>query len=476
MTGVLDALTAKPVVVVCGAGGVGKTTIAAAIAVGLARRGQRVCVVTVDPARRLAGALGIATPSDVPVVVAGDWPGSLEAVQLHAASTFDALIVRHAASDAQATAIRRNPLYRSLASALGGTQEYMAMERLYELHHADTYDVVVVDTPPTRNALELLDAPQRLLRFLGHRVVRTMLAPTRFSLRAASAATSAFLRGVAAVVGGELVEDAVSFFQAFAGMQQGFADRAGEVQQLLAAPSTAFVLVTTPTPDALEEAAWFTSHLSDARRDPRPPRCSTAATPRSSTSDPATLPSATRHRRAPSSRSSPRSSAPRATTPSSSRASRRSSGATRSRASPSPRHQPATSLASPTIAERAGRPTRTPRGRNGRSGTLRVDGTRARGERPAVAAPLAALDARGARARGPRGVERAPRPCGAPSTEEVDLAILDLQIGSMGAIAICAELRNLESATRPRTSACSCSSTVGPTCSSRAARAPRASA
>jgi anion-transporting ArsA/GET3 family ATPase len=262
VSGVLDALTGRPVIVVCGAGGVGKTTVSAAIAVGLARRGGRVCVITVDPARRLAGALGIDTPSDVPVEVAGAWPGRLEAVQLHAGSTFDALVRRHATSDAQAAAIRRNPLYRSLATALGGTQEYMAMERLYELHHAEQYDVVVVDTPPTRSALELLDAPARLLRFLQHKAVRAILAPTRFSLRAASAATSAFLRGISAVVGGELVDDAVSFFQSFAGMQEGFAQRAADVQRLLESPTTAFVLVTTPDEDATEEAAWFTEHLA----------------------------------------------------------------------------------------------------------------------------------------------------------------------------------------------------------------------
>lgn len=262
MSGVLEALERTPVVVVCGAGGVGKTTVAASIGVGLALAGARVCVVTVDPARRLAGALGIDTSSDVPTRVEGPWTGSLHATQLHAASTFDALIGRHATSDAQAQSIRQNPLYRSLASALGGTQEYMAMERLYELHHSDDYDVVVVDTPPTRSALELLDAPERLLRFLQHRIVRALIAPTRFTLRAASAATSAFLRGISAVVGRELVEDAVGFFQAFAGMQEGFVERAGDVQALLVDPSTAYVLVTTPTSDALEEAAWFTQHLA----------------------------------------------------------------------------------------------------------------------------------------------------------------------------------------------------------------------
>ena len=261
MSGVLDAIAARPVVIVCGAGGVGKTTVSASIGIGLARRGANVCVLTVDPARRLAGALGIDPTHDVPVEVPGEWPGRLHAVQLHAATTFDALVTRHATSDAQAAAIRRNPLYRSLASALGGTQEYMAMERLYELHHGGEFDVVVVDTPPTRSALELLDAPERLLRFLSHRAVRALLAPTRLSLRAVSAATTALLRGVAAVVGGELVEDAVEFLRAFAGMQQGFAERAADVQDLLVAPSTSFVLVTTPTADAVEEATWFTEHL-----------------------------------------------------------------------------------------------------------------------------------------------------------------------------------------------------------------------
>lgn len=269
MTGVLDSLDAAHVVVVCGAGGVGKTTIAAAISVGLAMRGARVCVVTVDPARRLAGALGIDTPSDEPVAVDGGWAGTLHAVQLHASSTFDALIDRHASSDAQAASIRANPLYRSLATALGGTQEYMAMERLYELAATRAYDVVVVDTPPTRNALELLDAPERLLRFLHHRVVRTLLAPTRLSLRAASFATSGVLRGLTSVVGGELVDDAVSFFQAFAGMQEGFAERAAAVRAVLEDPATAYVLVATPSADAIEEAAWFARHLADRGVAPR---------------------------------------------------------------------------------------------------------------------------------------------------------------------------------------------------------------
>lgn len=266
---VLEALEGCDVAVVCGAGGVGKTTVAASLGVALARSGRRVCVLTVDPARRLAGALGLEDAGDAASEVDGDWPGALHAVQLHAESTFDALVDRHAQSEAQAAAIKRNPVYRSLASALGGTQEYMAMERLYDLHHAGGYDVVVVDTPPTRSAIELLDAPDRLLRFLSNRVVRSLLAPTRLSLRAASAATASVLRLFSAVVGSELVADAVAFFHAFAGMQEGFAERAEVVKQLLGDQRTAFVLVSSPSRDALDELEWFDAHLASRGIAPR---------------------------------------------------------------------------------------------------------------------------------------------------------------------------------------------------------------
>ncbi len=258
----IGAVGGRRVVVVCGAGGVGKTTVSASLGVGLAEAGRRVCVVTVDPARRLAGALGVDAAVDEPSRVDGVRGGELFAVQLHAATSFDRLIDRHAATLAQAAAIKQNPLYRSLATALGGTQEYLAMERLYELHHEARYDVVVVDTPPTRSALELLDAPDRLLRFLSHRVVRSLLASTRLSLRAATAATTSLLKVISAVVGSELVEDAVEFFQAFAGMQEGFAQRASDVKALLVDPDSGFVLVTAPTLDAMEELAWFAAHLT----------------------------------------------------------------------------------------------------------------------------------------------------------------------------------------------------------------------
>lgn len=264
----LEGIASRPVVVVCGAGGVGKTTVSASLGVALAESGRRVCVVTVDPARRLAGALGLTDGGDEPSEVAGVAAGELFAVQLHAATAFDRLIDRHATTEHQAASIKRNPLYRSLATALGGTQEYLAMERLYELHHEGRFDVVVVDTPPTRSALELLDAPDRLLRFLSHRVVRSLLASTRLSLRAASAATTSLLKVIAAVVGGELVEDAVEFFRAFAGMQEGFAQRAGDVKALLSDAGTAFVLVTAPALDAMEELSWFASHLRSRGIEP----------------------------------------------------------------------------------------------------------------------------------------------------------------------------------------------------------------
>lgn len=257
-----DTLAAQHVVVVAGSGGVGKTTSSAALAIALAQRGRRVCVLTVDPARRLATALGLDLDEGTARTVAGPWSGELTAVQLDAGRTFDGLLERYGGSPDAISAIRRNPIYRSLAGALGGTQEYMAVERVYELSNSGHYDVVVIDTPPTRNAVDLLDAPDRLLGFLSHGIVRALLAPTKVSLRAASLATAAAARTIGSVVGTDLVNDVVSFFQAFASLHQGFIDRARAVQELLADDATAYVLVTTPRGDALEETRWFSDQLT----------------------------------------------------------------------------------------------------------------------------------------------------------------------------------------------------------------------
>jgi anion-transporting ArsA/GET3 family ATPase len=263
--GVLGTLVAeRSVVVCCGPGGVGKTTTAAAVAVGGARQGRRSVVVTIDPARRLADALGLDALSDVASPVAGDWPGELWALVLDTKSTFDALVAKYAPGPVQARAILENRFYRNVSGALSGTQEYMAMEKLYELHADGRFDLVVVDTPPTRNALDFVDAPRRLIRLLDNRIFRLLMLPTRASIRAVNVATQAFLRTVARVVGSDVVSDAVRFFQAFEGMEDGFRDRARRVEELLCDPGTAFLLVAAPRPDVVTEADFFAAKLADA--------------------------------------------------------------------------------------------------------------------------------------------------------------------------------------------------------------------
>ena len=247
----------------CGSGGVGKTTTAAVLAMEAARRGRRAAVVTIDPARRLANAMGLEGLSNEPSQVAGDWPGELWALMLDTKSTFDALVTKHAADEAQAERILANRFYQNISGALSGTQEYMATEKLYELHHDRDFDLVVVDTPPSRNALDFLDAPRRLARFLDHRLYRILMAPTRGVMKAASAAAQAFVRSVTKVVGGDVFDDAITFFTAFEGMEQGFKERAQAVDALLADDATAFVLVASPRRDTVEEARFFAAKLAE---------------------------------------------------------------------------------------------------------------------------------------------------------------------------------------------------------------------
>jgi len=265
----------RRIVICCGTGGVGKTTIAAVLALESARRGRNACVVTIDPARRLADALGIEHLTNDPTeidralwtgiaesdVVAG---GHLSALMLDTKSTFDVLVARNAASPEQAQRILDNSFYRNVSGALGGTQEYMAMEKLHQLHDEGNFDLIVVDTPPTRHALDFLDAPQRLIRLLDNRVFRLLMMPTRAYLRVASVAVQTFLRTVARVVGSEVIEDVVAFFRAFEGMEEGFRERARVVGDLLGDPDTAFVLVTSPRRDAMQEATFFAQRLAEA--------------------------------------------------------------------------------------------------------------------------------------------------------------------------------------------------------------------
>ena len=263
-TSIADLARSSGIVICCGPGGVGKTTVAAALAVQGAIEGRRSVVVTVDPARRLANALGLDALPDVPHVILGPWPGELWALMLDTKTTFDSLVAKYAPHPDQAEAILSNRFYRNIAGALSGTQEYMAMEKLYELHAEGRFDLIVVDTPPTRNALDFVDAPRRLTRFLDNRIFRLLMLPTRMGLKAVNVAAQTFLRTISRVVGGEVVTDAVAFFQAFEGMEDGFRDRAQRVLDLLSEPGTSFLLVSSPRRDAVTEAEFFADKLAEA--------------------------------------------------------------------------------------------------------------------------------------------------------------------------------------------------------------------
>ncbi len=254
----------RSVIVCCGSGGVGKTTTAAALALEAAAEGRNACVVTIDPAKRLADALGLESLTNHPGRIEGNWPGQLWALMLDTKSTFDDLVMRYSATPEQANAILTNPLYRNISGALSGTQEYMAMEKLYELHDEGKFDLIVIDTPPSRHALDFLDAPRRLTRFLDNRIFRLLVMPTRAYLRAVSVATQAFVRTVSRVVGAQVVKDAMAFFAAFEGMEEGFRNRAQHMNALLSDQETAFVLVAAPRRDAVTEALYFADRLSQS--------------------------------------------------------------------------------------------------------------------------------------------------------------------------------------------------------------------
>ncbi|MEO6317403.1 MAG: ArsA-related P-loop ATPase [Acidimicrobiales bacterium] len=257
-------LDERRIIVCCGSGGVGKTTTAAVLALEAARSGRRAVVVTIDPAKRLADALGLEGLTGTPTKIDGDWSGELWALMLDTKSTFDDLVAANASSPEQGQRILENRFYRNISGALSGTQEYMAMEKLYELHQRTDFDLVVVDTPPTRNALDFIDAPRRLSRFLDHRLFRMVTSPGRGLARAVNVAAQTFLRTVAKVVGAEVIDDAVAFFPAFEGMEEGFKTRADAVLQLLSDDDTAFVLVASPRRDTIAEAQFFAGKLAEA--------------------------------------------------------------------------------------------------------------------------------------------------------------------------------------------------------------------
>ena len=265
--GLDDVVADSRVLVCCGSGGVGKTTTAAVIGIEAARRGRRVVVVTIDPARRLADALGLpdglsGTPQRVHLDETHD-EGELWAMMLDTPAMFERVVRSHAADDEQADRIVENRFYQNIAGALSGTQEYMASEALHELHGDGRFDLVVVDTPPSRNALDFLEAPGVLTRFLDHTAFKLLMMPTRTGMKVLSIATQPILRAIGRVVGSDVLGDAVAFFQAFAGMDVGFRERAEHVTALLPHAATKFVLVSSPQRDTVAEAVWFAEQIRE---------------------------------------------------------------------------------------------------------------------------------------------------------------------------------------------------------------------
>ena len=270
-------LTARKEIIVCaGSGGVGKTTTAAAIALQASIEGKKVAVLTIDPARRLASSLGLKELTNSPTKVnkrkftaAGLSPkGELFAMMLDTKSTFDEVVTRYAPTPEQAERILANRFYQNISGTLSGTQEYMAMEKLYELYSEGGYDLIVIDTPPTRNALDFLDAPRRMTDFFESRVLRWFLMPYMKAgggiMRVANVAAVTFLKIVKRIVGSDVLEDTAEFFTNLEGMYEGFKQRAREVAALLQSPSTSFVVVTSPAEESVSEATFFASRLNEA--------------------------------------------------------------------------------------------------------------------------------------------------------------------------------------------------------------------
>ncbi|MFJ8213834.1 ArsA family ATPase [Streptomyces sp. NPDC096033] len=266
----VDALLDDPktrIIVCCGAGGVGKTTTAAALGVRAAERGRKVVVLTIDPARRLAQSMGIDSLDNTPRRVEGvdGDGGELHAMMLDMKRTFDEIVEAHADRE-RARAILANPFYQSLSAGFAGTQEYMAMEKLGQLRAKDDWDLIVVDTPPSRSALDFLDAPKRLGSFLDGKFIRVLMAPAKVGGRAGmkflNVGMSMMTGTLSKLMGASLLKDVQTFVAAMDTMFGGFRTRADATFRLLQAPGTAFLVVAAPEPDALREAAYFVERLA----------------------------------------------------------------------------------------------------------------------------------------------------------------------------------------------------------------------
>lgn len=267
-------LAAKEIVIFCGSGGVGKTSVAAAAAAGAASRlGGKVLVLTIDPAKRLASAMGIEEIGNIEYQVAPehlkeagiDLRGELWAAMLDKKKSWDDLVRRHAPDDAAIERILGNPMYRNITERFVQSHDYIAMERLYELHTSGVYDLIIVDTPPTRNALDFLQAPKRMADFFGGRLLRWLTMPYRVGggrgARVLNMASRPFYTVADRILGSQLLEDLAEFFLSFQTMHDGFVDRARSVERLLHDRRTTFVVVTTLEAAPLNEAEIFCEQL-----------------------------------------------------------------------------------------------------------------------------------------------------------------------------------------------------------------------
>jgi anion-transporting ArsA/GET3 family ATPase len=262
-------LRTAEIIVCCGSGGVGKTTTAAALALRAAELGRRTVVLTIDPARRLAQSMGLTALDNTPRKVGGvdeSAGGELHAMMLDMKRTFDEIVLAHSDAD-KAEAILANPFYVAMSSSFSGTQEYMAMEKLGQLKASGEWELIVVDTPPTRSALDFLDAPRRMATFLDGRLLRLLAAPAkaggRVSARVLSAGVGLFSGVLSKVLGAQLLHDLGGFVAALETMFGGFRQRAERTYALLQQPGTAFVVVAAPERDALREAAYFADRLAE---------------------------------------------------------------------------------------------------------------------------------------------------------------------------------------------------------------------
>ena len=277
----VDALIDDPrtgIIVCCGSGGVGKTTTSAALGLRAAERGRKVVVLTIDPARRLAQSMGIEALDNTPRPVEGlSWSDGaagregaprMDAMMLDMKRTFDE-VVESQATPEKAKQILENPFYIALSSSFAGTQEYMAMEKLGQIHQQarrdGSYDLIVVDTPPSRSALDFLDAPERLSSFLDGRFIRLLLAPARGPARMMTAGVGLITTALTKILGAQVLRDMQTFVTAFDTLFGGFRQRAQKTFELLQAEGTAFLVVAAPEPDALREAAYFVERLTEDR-------------------------------------------------------------------------------------------------------------------------------------------------------------------------------------------------------------------